>query len=172
MEFQLRFRTKSPYRTNERTKFDQSNYEGSIQADKSIAYATLSDFIYIREKEMEVQKRVIQALKELPEDMLFMPIAVFDSHVSEGLRDASDILQQLLDHILQVMNAVVTYSEEENAGERVPLRICRLNRYVWTPKRLPNKEDEEYIKEAIPKFKKAYEEWLKFVEINKPEEEC
>ena len=55
MDFQLRFRTKSPYRTNERTKFDQSNYEGSIQADKSIAYATLSDFIYIREKEMEVQ---------------------------------------------------------------------------------------------------------------------
>lgn len=172
MDFQLRFRTKAPYRTNERTKFDQSNYEGSIQADKSIAYATLSDFIYIREKEMEVQQRVIQALKDLPEDMLFMPIAVFDSHVSEGLRDASDILQQLLDHTLQVMNAVVTYSEEENAGERVPLRICRLNRYVWTPKRLPNKEDEEYIKEAIPKFKKAYEEWLKFVEINKPEEEC
>lgn len=172
MDFQLRFRTKAPYRTNERTKFDQSNYEGSIQADKSIAYATLSDFIYIREKEMEVQQRVIQALKDLPEDMLFMPIAVFDSHVSEGLRDASDILQQLLDHTLQVMNAVVTYSEEENAGERVPLRICRLNRYVWTPKRLPNKEDEEYIKEAIPKFKKAYEEWLKFVEIDKSEEEC
>lgn len=171
MDFQLRFRTKAPYRTNERTKFDQSNYEDSIQADKSIAYATLSDFIYIREKEMEVQQRVIQALKELPEDMLFMPIAVFDSHVSEGLRDASDILQQLLDHTLQVMNAVVTYSEEENAGERVPLRICRLNRYVWTPKRLPNKEDEEYIKEAVPKFKKAYEEWLKFVEIDKPEEE-
>lgn len=172
MDFQLRFRTKAPYRTNERTKFDQSNYEGSIQADKSIAYATLSDFIYIREKEMEVQQRVIQALKDLPEDMLFMPIAVFDSHVSEGLRDASDILQQLLDHTLQAMNAVVTYSEEENAGERVPLRICRLNRYVWTPKRLPNKEDEEYIKEAIPKFKKAYEEWLKFVEIDKSEEEC
>lgn len=172
MDFQLRFRTKAPYRTNERTKFDQSNYEGSIQADKSIAYATLSDFIYIEEKEMEVQQRVIQALKQLPEDMLFMPIAVFDSYVSEGRRDASDTLQQLLDHTLQVMNAVVTYSEEENAGERVPLRICRLNRYVWTPKRLPNKEDEEYIKEAIPKFKKAYEEWLKFVEINKPEEEC
>lgn len=165
MDFQLRFRTKAPYRTNERTKFDQSNYEGSIQADKSIAYATLSDFIYIREKEMEVQKRVIQALKELPEDMLFMPIAVFDSHVSEGLRDASDILQQTFDHIIQIMNAVVTYAEEENAGERVPLRICRLNRYVWTPKRLPNKEDEEYIKEAIPKFKKAYEEWLKFVKV-------
>lgn len=165
MDFQLKFRTKAPYRTNERTKFDQSNYEGSIQADKSIAYATLSDFIYIREKEMEVQKRVIQALKELPEDMLFMPIAVFDSHVSEGLRDASDILQQLLDHTMQVMNAVVTYSEEENAGERVPLRICRLNRDAWTPKRLPNKEDEEYIKEAIPKFKKAYEEWLKFVKV-------
>ena len=172
MGFQRSFYTKAPYRRNERTKFDQSNYEGSIQADKSIAYATLSDFIYIREKEMEVQQRVIQALKQLPEDMLFMPIAVFDSHVSEGLRDASDILQQLLDHTLQVMNAVVTYSEEENAGERVPLRICRLNRYVWTPKRLPNKEDEEYIKEAIPKFKKAYEEWLKFVEIDKSEEEC
>lgn len=172
MDFQLRFRTKAPYRTNERTKFDQSNYEGSIQADKSIAYATLSDFIYIREKEMEVQKRVLQALKELPEDTLFMPIAVFDSHVSEGLRDASDILQQLLDHTLQIMNAVVTYSEEENAGERVPLRICKLDRAVWTPKRLPNKEDEEYIKEAIPKFKKAYEEWLKFVEIDKSEEEC
>lgn len=171
MDFQLKFRTKAPYRTNERTKFDQSNYEGSIQADKSIAYATLSDFIYIQEKEMEVQKRVIQALKELPEDMLFMPIAVFDSHVSEGLRDASDILQQLLDHTLQVMNAVVTYSEEENAGERVPLRICKLDRAVWTPKRLPNKEDEEYIKEAIQKFKKAYEEWLKFVEIDKSEEE-
>lgn len=172
MDFQLRFRTKAPYRTNERTKFDQSNYEGSIQADKSIAYATFSDFIYIREKEMEVLQRVIQALKELPEDMLFMPIAVFDSHVSEGLRDASDILQQLLDHTLQVMNAVVTYSEEENAGERVPLRICRLDRAVWTPKRLPNKEDEEYIKEAIPKFKKAYEEWLEFVEIDKSKEEC
>ena len=172
MGFQRSFHTNAPYRRNERTKFDQSNYKGSIQDHKSIAYATLSDFIYIREKEMEVQKRVIQALKELPEDMLFMPIAVFDSHVSEGLRDASDILQQLLDHTLQVMNAVVTYSEEENAGERVPLRICKLDRAVWTPKRLPNKEDEEYIKEAIPKFKKAYEEWLKFVEINKPEEEC
>lgn len=172
MEFKLRFHTKAPYRTNERTKFDQSNYEGSIQADKSIAYATLSDFIYIREKEMEVQKRVIQALKELPEDMLFMPIAVFDSHVSEGLRDASDILQQLFDHTLQIMNAVVTYAEEENAGERVPLRICKLDRAVWTPKRLPNKEDEEYIKEAVPKFKKAYEEWLEFVEIDKSKEEC
>lgn len=165
MDFSARFRTKAPYRTNERTKFDQSNYECSIQADKSIAYATLSDFIYIREKEMEVQKRVIQTLKELPEDMLFVPIAVFDSHVSEGLRDASDILQQLLYHTLQIMNAVITYSEEENAGERVPLRICKLDRAVWTPKRLPNKEDEEYIKEAVPKFKKAYEEWLKFVKV-------
>ena len=172
MGFQRSFHTNAPYRRNERTKFDQSNYKGSIQDHKSIAYATLSDFIYIREKEMEVQKRVIQALKELPEDMLFMPIAVFDSHVSEGLRDASDILQQLLDHTLQVMNAVVTYSEEENAGERVPLRICKLDRAVWTPKRLPNKEDEEYIKEAIPKFKKAYEECLKFVEIDNSEEEC
>lgn len=172
MGFQRRFYTKAPYRSNERTKFDQSNYKGSIQAGKSIAYATLSDFIYIREKEMEVQQRVIQALKDLPEDMLFMPIAVFDSHVSEGLRDASDILQQIFDHILQIMDAVTEYAEEENAGEQVPLRICRLNRYVWTPKRLPNKEDEEYIKEAIPKFKKAYEEWLKFVEIDKSEEEC
>ena len=165
MGFQRRFYTKAPYRSNERTKFDQSNYKGSIQADKSIAYATLSDFIYIREKEMEVQKRVLQALKELPEDMLFMPIAVFDSYVSEGRRDASDTLHQFFDHILQIMDAVITYAEEENAGEPVPLRICRLNRDVWTPKRLPNKEDEDYIKEAVPKFKKAYEEWLKFAKV-------
>ena len=171
MGFQRRFYTKAPYRSNERTKFDQSNYNGSIQDDKSIAYATLSDFIYIREKEMEVQQRVIQALKQLPEDMLFMPIAAFDSYVSEGRRDASDTLHQFFDHILQIMDVMVTYAEE-NAGEPVSLRICRLNRDVWTPKRLPNKEDEEYIKEAVPKFKKAYEEWLKFVEIDKSEEEC
>lgn len=172
MGFQRSFYTKAPYRTNERTKFDQSNYEGSIQADKSIAYATLSDFIYIQEKEMEVQKRVIQALKELPEDMLFMPIATFDSYVSEGRRDASDTLHYIFDNMLQIMDAVVTYAEKENAGERVPLRICKLDRAVWTPKRLPNKEDEEYIKEAVPKFKKVYEEWLKFVEIDKSKEEC
>lgn len=171
MDFQLRFHTKAPYRTNERTKFDQSNYEGSIQADKSIAYSTLSDFIYIQEKEMEVQKRVIQALKELPEDMLFMPIATFDSYVSEGRRDASDTLHYIFDNMLQIMDAVAEYAAENNE-ERLPLRICRLNRDAWTPKRLPNKEDEEYIKEAVPKFKKAYEEWLEFVEIDKSKEEC
>lgn len=171
MDFQLRFHTKAPYRTNERTKFDQSNYEGSIQADKSIAYATLSDFIYIQEKEMEVQKRVIQALKELPEDMLFMPIAVFDSYVSEGRRDASDTLHYIFDNMLQIMDAVAEY-EAENNEERLPLRICRLNKDAWTPKRLPNKEDEDYIKEAVPKLKKAYEEWLEFVEIDKSKEEC
>lgn len=171
MEFQRSFYTKAPYRTNERTKFDQSNYEGSIQDDKSIAYATLSDFIYIQEKEMEVQKRVIQALKELPEDMLFMPIATFDSYVSEGRRDASDTLHYIFDNMLQIMDAVAEHAAENNE-ERLPLRICRLNRDAWTPKRLPNKEDEEYIKEAVPKFKKAYEEWLKFVEIDKSKEEC
>lgn len=164
MDFQRRFYTNAPYRRNERTKFDQSNYKGSIEDDKSIAYATLSDFIYIEEKEMEVQQRVIQALKELPEDMLFMPIAVFDSYVSEGRRDASDTLQQVFDHILQSMDAVAEY-EAENNEERLPLRICRLNRDVWTPKRLPNKEDEDYIKEAVPKLKKAYEEWLKLVKV-------
>ena len=172
MAFQRRFYTNAPYRRNERTKFDQSNYKGSIKDHKSIACATLSDFIYIEEKEMEVQQRVIQALKELPEDMLFMPIAIFDSYVSEGRRDASDTLHHVFDHILQIMDAVITYAEEENEGERVPLRICRLNRDVWTPKRLPNKEDEDYIKEAVPKLKKLYEEWLKFVEIDKSEEEC
>lgn len=165
MAFQRRFYTNAPYRRNERTKFDQSNYTGSIEDDKSVAYATLSDFIYIQEKEMEVQKRFIQALKQLPEDMLFMPIAAFDSYVSEGRRDASDTLHQFFDHILQIMDAVITYAEEENEGEPVPLRICRLNRDVWTPKRLPNKEDEEYIKEAVPKLKKAYEEWLKSVKV-------
>ena len=165
MGFQRRFYTNTPYRSNERTKFDQSNYKGSIQAGKSIAYATLSDFIYIEEKEMEVHQRFIQALKELPEDMLFMPIAVFDSYVSEGRRDASDTVHQFFDHILQIMDAVITYAEEENEGEPVPLRICRLNRDVWTPKRLPNKEDEDYIKEAVPKLKKLYEEWLKFVKV-------
>lgn len=171
MAFQRRFYTNAPYRRNERTKFDQSNYKGSIQDHKSIAYATLSDFIYIEEKEMEVQQRVIQALRQLPEDMLFMPIAVFDSYVSEGRRDASDTLHQFFDHILQIMDAVIEYAEAENAGEPVPLRICRLNRDVWTPKRLPNKEDEDYIKEAVPKLKKLYEEWLKFVKVDKPEEE-
>ena len=164
MAFQRRFYTKTPYRRNERTKFDQSNYKGSIEDDKSIAYATLSDFVYIQEKEMEVQKRVIQALKELPEDMLFMPIATFDSYVSEGRRDASDTLHYIFDNMLQSMDAVAEY-EAENNEERLSLRICRLNRDVWTPKRLPNKEDEDYIKEAVPKLKKAYEEWLKSVKV-------
>ena len=164
MGFQRKFYTNAPYRRNERTKFDQSNYKGSIQDHKSIAYATLSDFIYIQEKEMEVQQRVIQALKELPEDMLFMPIAVFDSYVSEGRRDASDTLHYIFDNMLQSMDAVAEY-EAENNEERLPLRICRLNRDVWTPKRLPNKEDEDYIKEAVPKLKKAYEEWLKLVKV-------
>ena len=67
--------------------------------------------------------------------------------------------------MLQIMDAVIEYAEAENAGEPVPLRICRLNRDVWTPKRLPNKEDEDYIKEAVPKLKKAYEEWLKLVKV-------
>lgn len=171
MAFQRRFYTNAPYRRNERTKFDQSNYNGSIQDDKSIAYATLSDFIYIEEKEMEVQQRVIQALKELPEDMLFMPIATFDSYVSEGRRDASDTLHYIFDNMLQIMDAVAAYAAENNE-ERVLLHVCPLNRDVWATKRLPNKEDEDYIKEAVPKLKKVYEEWMKLVKVDRSEEEC
>ena len=93
-----------------------------------------------------------------------MPIATFDSYVSEGRRDASDTLHYIFDNMLQIMDAVAAYASENNE-ERVLLHVCTLNRDVWTPKRLPNKEDEAYIKEAVPKLKKVYEEWMKLVKV-------
>lgn len=167
MSFFRKFYTDAVPRTDIIERLDQENYKDPMNTNDSITYSTLEDFIYIHEKEMEVEKKLIEALKKLPPDMLLFPISAFDSYVTGSRRHASDTLRLIFDHIVNSMDAIVDCKEMEK--DLVPISICRLNRKTWTPKRIPNSKDETYIKEAIHKMNLLYDEWLKYVEIKGPE---